>query len=54
MSTESPQTRLQKRLVSSRRFLLSGMEDREKKELAAQITGLGGVYLESEVCLCYR
>lgn len=49
MSARSPQTRLQKRLVSSRHFLLSGFEDREKKELAEKIAGLGGVNLMSEV-----
>ncbi|XP_062601973.1 uncharacterized protein LOC134263602, partial [Saccostrea cucullata] len=48
MSDASPQTRLQKSLVSRRQFLLSGLEESEKRELAEKISRLSGVYLESE------
>ncbi|XP_061166065.1 SMC5-SMC6 complex localization factor protein 1-like [Saccostrea echinata] len=48
MADTSPQTRLQKSLVSRRQFLLSGLEESEKRELAEKIFRLGGVFLESE------
>nr|XP_022318661.1 SMC5-SMC6 complex localization factor protein 1-like isoform X2 [Crassostrea virginica] len=47
-SPQTPQTRLQKSLGCSRQFLLSGLEESEKRELAGKIVELGGVYLQSE------